>query len=226
MKYKDLILKEANYASYFDNATSYTSEVAFMNAITAKFGPLSHGPSGLKRSAIKAGGTMYLKDEKLGIVGYMRPAMGSEHYQWFAAKTPFQAATKGAKAPASAPVKAAAKAPDAPAKAPDFEHALNILLSNVRDVRSPRMYGSYQCSEAEIVNGRWMAGIRDWGHWSNPPEAQEEDDEEDYDWQVLSRESGTKLQSILNQVEQSFPNIKFSFTTEEKNWIMFTAKAK
>jgi hypothetical protein len=233
MKYQDLIIKEANYASYFDNSTVYPSEDAFMTAITAKFGKLTLGPSGLKRSAPKAGGAIYLKDDKLGIVGYMKPAPGTTAYQWFAAKTPFQAASKTTPTEVkSAPVKAPTaltKDKEAPivnqstVSDSDLELALRSLLRQLIAAKPPK-WGNYQTDPVEKSQNRsYMTGIRDWGVWQMP---EGEDDDGDYDWEVLSDKSANNMQQIVDSFGTKYPGIKFGWSTEEKNWIMFFAKAK
>lgn len=60
--------------------------------------------------------------------------------------------------------------------------------------------------------------IRYWGDWSNPEDAE---DEEDYDWQVLSKKS----QEVLDKTVKNFAkvnDVKVRWTTEEKNYINFS----
>lgn len=58
--------------------------------------------------------------------------------------------------------------------------------------------------------------MRDWGTWVNPEDAE---DEEDYDWQVLSDASRKKLDGYMAKIAAKFPRMKADYSTDEKNWL-------
>ena len=64
--------------------------------------------------------------------------------------------------------------------------------------------------------------IRYWGTWENPEDAE---DEEDYDWQVLSRESVNRLRELTKEYGERY-GVTITFTTEEKCWITFQITIK
>lgn len=59
--------------------------------------------------------------------------------------------------------------------------------------------------------------IRYWGVWENP---EGKEDEEDYDWQVLTRESVNRLQELTKEYGERY-GVTITFTPEEKCWITF-----
>jgi hypothetical protein len=104
----------------------------------------------------------------------------------------------------------------------EVRSALESLLREVKNAPSSS-YGSYQTDPVVDEGDRFMCGIRDWGVWEMP---EGEDDDGDYDWEVLSKKSGMKMKQIVDSYTAKYPNIKFGWNTEEKNWIMLYAKAK
>lgn len=64
--------------------------------------------------------------------------------------------------------------------------------------------------------GRYEFGIRWWGDWVS-----DEEDEEDYDWKALSKESGERLDSIVKDISQEF-GVKIYTSQGEKCWLYFT----
>lgn len=66
-------------------------------------------------------------------------------------------------------------------------------------------------------------GARYWGKWHVP---EGEEDDGDYDWEVLDPSSGSLLRSFLKQLETKHPKYSISFGTEEKNWIIVLVKKK
>ena len=59
--------------------------------------------------------------------------------------------------------------------------------------------------------------IRYWGTWVNPDYAE---DEEDYDWQVLTRESADRLKELTKEYGERY-GVTITFTIDEKCWITF-----
>lgn len=64
--------------------------------------------------------------------------------------------------------------------------------------------------------------IRYWGEWENP---EGEEDEEDYDWQVLTRESVSRLRELTKEYGERY-GVTITFTPEEKCWITFRVTIK
>ena len=63
-------------------------------------------------------------------------------------------------------------------------------------------------------------GIRYWGNWEIP---EGEEDDGDYDWEVLSDSSRKKLKQIIDTFETA-NKCKVNYQTSEKNWIHFSIK--
>jgi hypothetical protein len=77
------------------------------------------------------------------------------------------------------------------------------------------------------MNGTLPSGILDvrhWGIWERDPEA--DWGEEDDDWEVLSEESGTKIQALVDDAKATIayinPKLTVEWETTEKNHIDFT----
>lgn len=78
--------------------------------------------------------------------------------------------------------------------------------------------------------GRWIDlrkeddgfSVRDWGTWEVP---EGEEDDGDYDWEVLTRDSQKKLKVIFDQLDATIPpGWKLDYQISEKNWIYFTVR--
>jgi len=65
--------------------------------------------------------------------------------------------------------------------------------------------------------------FRDWGHWENPRDVE---DEQDYDWQVMTEQTRAKLQEYMKKVAAKYPRVICQYSAEEKNWLHFTVRAK
>ena len=61
-----------------------------------------------------------------------------------------------------------------------------------------------------------VIAARHWGKWSVPDG---EDDDIDYDWEVLDKSSASMLNSFLKQLGTKYPKYSLKFGVEEKNWI-------
>lgn len=79
--------------------------------------------------------------------------------------------------------------------------------------------------DAENHGGQVVASLRYWGNWVTPPDA---DDDEDYDWQELSKESSTKLKAYVDEFKKTnastIGNYHISVGTGEKNWLEIEVK--
>jgi hypothetical protein len=227
MRYNEIIT-EANYKNKFDSTKIYPSQAEFDRAV-AKFGVSGAN----KESKPQAGGAVYILNPTKGVIGYKVPNNDSpEGYIWFAAKEPFMPAAKAAvPAPEAKPVKSEPKAAPKVEKATDeqLKDGLQDLLSRLANQKSRSMWGNYDTNEPEKdpYSGGFHAGIRHWGHWQLPDDADPSDDEyQDYDWEELSHESGRALQEIVQDFNKRYPSMVFSWSTSEKNWIDLYVKAK
>lgn len=77
--------------------------------------------------------------------------------------------------------------------------------------------------EVRQATDEGYAECRDWGSWENPPEAE---DDEDYDWQVLTEKSANMLDEISKKFIGMYPNHTIRICTEEKNWITIQVTEK
>ena len=69
----------------------------------------------------------------------------------------------------------------------------------------------------EENDGRLCLSVRYWGSWENPDDAE---DEEDYDWQVLSDEYQEKLNALLIKIQKKY-GVQIHMPGDEKNWLSF-----
>ena len=58
---------------------------------------------------------------------------------------------------------------------------------------------------------------RYWGKWEMP---EGEDDDEDYDWEVPTKETSLKMKTFVDSLSAKYKGFKIHWTTSEKNWIM------
>lgn len=89
----------------------------------------------------------------------------------------------------------------------------SILLTN-------QPAGSSKISYSDIQEEADSLSIRYWGKWEVP---QDEEDDGDYDWEVLSDTSSKKLKEIIDSFEKA-NKCKVRVQTSEKNWIEFNIK--
>lgn len=69
-----------------------------------------------------------------------------------------------------------------------------------------------------------QCSIRHWGNWDHDYEDydRDEDDYEDDDYEILSDASYDKMQKIIDEIKEKFPQVDIDWGTSEKNWIDFT----
>jgi len=68
-----------------------------------------------------------------------------------------------------------------------------------------------------------MISARHWGVWVMP---EDEDDDGDYDWEILAPHSRDKLRQFEKDLAEGFDEYKFRVATEEKNWISVSIRLK
>jgi hypothetical protein len=82
------------------------------------------------------------------------------------------------------------------------------------DVREPELEEDFHSNNTVAT-----FGLRHWGIWEMPPG---EEDDGDYDWEILSRESSKILDSRIQVAKAKYPHLKIQASTSEKNWIDVT----
>lgn len=93
------------------------------------------------------------------------------------------------------------------------------ILSDLRDyphdrwmdIREPEMD-----DDPFVQTPTAVVGLRHWGIWEMPPG---EEDDGDYDWEILSRESSKILDARMAVFKAKYPQLKIRASTSEKNWI-------
>lgn len=128
-----------------------------------------------------------------------------------------------------------------PAKVSPTRATADALMSALTSIRSAMKSamnsqssrnsygGSYtgDWSDIEQFDNGYEMQVRDWGGWENPDDiSQEDEDDGDYDWQVLSRKWSTTMNEIITSAMRRYPTVKLNWTTEEKNYMVITAAAK
>lgn len=81
--------------------------------------------------------------------------------------------------------------------------------------------GAERVSISDIQYKKDELMIRHWGQWELPDD--EEEDDGDYDWEVLSEKSSKKLTEIITKFEKE-NNCKIVSDSSEKNWLYFKIK--
>lgn len=99
------------------------------------------------------------------------------------------------------------------------------VLSVANEILSTfKSSGKSTMSQESEMNGSWaIASIRYWGMWEMP---EGEEDDGDYDWEVLSEESYKSAKNIIDTASKKYPELKIVFGTEEKNWISIQVSNK
>jgi hypothetical protein len=103
----------------------------------------------------------------------------------------------------------------------DVENALRTLIDALRR-NNPSKYPCDTQPPEKWQDGM-MASIRYWGNWVVPDD---EEDDGDYDWKILTPESSQRANSIVDQVKQQFPNVDIRWSPEEKEYITLIGKMK
>ena len=88
-------------------------------------------------------------------------------------------------------------------------------LKNVLLLGQPA--GSTKKSHGDVRLDDETLEIRYWGHWEIP---EDEEDDGDYDWEVLSQDSAKKLNDLIKKFEKE-NKCHIDYHTSEKNWILF-----
>ena len=92
--------------------------------------------------------------------------------------------------------------------------AANALLA---EFRAAERFAYDDIHAAEIHYGRWAcAGVRYFGDWINPPDAE---DDEDYDWQIPTEKTLERANAILARVAARYPDLRLFISVGEKNWL-------
>lgn len=65
--------------------------------------------------------------------------------------------------------------------------------------------------------------VRDWGDWEVPPD---EEDDGDYDWKQMTRETSKQLRTIITAARTKYPDFEIGVQSGEKNWIYIDVTPK
>lgn len=106
--------------------------------------------------------------------------------------------------------------PTAPATKQEMSAAMSALLTALKSTGG---YG-FDVDGPYSEDSRAYMSVRHWGQWENP---QGEEDEEDYDWQVMTDDSSHQLEGIIANVGVKYPNVKMECQGSEKQWLEFIA---
>ena len=90
----------------------------------------------------------------------------------------------------------------------DIIHDFFVLMKKVDSIAT-----------RESNNSEGTAAIRYWGTWEVPDDAE---DEEDYDWKVLSPSYRKKLNEISKILRDKYKDVNISLCVGEKCWIDLT----
>lgn len=74
-------------------------------------------------------------------------------------------------------------------------------------------------SDRQMDEQQGIAGVRYWGDWVNPDDAE---DEEDYDWKILSSSYSKKLKEIAKILRDKYKDVNISLCVGEKCWVDLT----
>ena len=80
--------------------------------------------------------------------------------------------------------------------------------------------GCHKVSLSDVQLDKDSLSVRYWGKWEMP---EGEEDDGDYDWEVLSRSSQAQLKSVVSKFEKD-NKCKVDYQTSEKNWIEFSIR--
>ncbi len=102
----------------------------------------------------------------------------------------------------------------------------DLKMSKVQGIESIENILKNKFRGIEIVydsDNQFSAEVRNWGTWKLPDGCEDEDD---YDWEILTDEYKNKLDLILKNLKDYYPNFNIDGNVEEKNWICFTVESK
>lgn len=87
----------------------------------------------------------------------------------------------------------------------------------MQDLLSQSMVQSYDRRIEQYSPNKYIVEVRHWGGWTMPDGV--EDDDGDYDWEVLTDKWSKILSNLSAQWTSKYPSLKIHVNTSEKNWI-------
>ena len=83
-------------------------------------------------------------------------------------------------------------------------------------------------THSQVKDGRPCTefGVRHYGTWEMPDDCDEDEDDGDYDWEVLSDDTAEKVNKIISKIRSENPDVEIDWFTSEKNWIDITVRSK
>lgn len=107
------------------------------------------------------------------------------------------------------------------------DNALVVALAELLDAFK-RVDKGHGTDHPEIhPPGQWgpevsaTAGIRGWGNWVVPDDAE---DDGDYDWEEPTQKTIEQSRAIVMKIASRHPDVTLELETSEKNWIIMHAK--
>jgi hypothetical protein len=98
----------------------------------------------------------------------------------------------------------------------DNELLLKLKSALLRGVPA----GGHKVSLSDVQIDKDSLSVHYWGKWEMP---EGEEDDGDYDWEVLSKSSQAQLKSVVTKFEKE-NKCKVDYQTSEKNWIEFSIR--
>jgi hypothetical protein len=103
----------------------------------------------------------------------------------------------------------------------ELKAALLDLKSELRNAHRNSQYCTWDPIEKSHSGNGMEFGVRYWGDWKVPDD---EEDDGDYDWKVLTDRTRTEIKRVLDAVRKRHPKIKLDYSTGEKEWLYFHAE--
>jgi hypothetical protein len=103
----------------------------------------------------------------------------------------------------------------------DLLKVVGEILNKFKSERSSFSGGGQD--SPTLTNQGADAGLRYWGQWQTPSDAEGDGD---YDWQELTSASAAKANAHIKEFQAKHPNMKITWQTGEKNWITFYVSRK
>jgi hypothetical protein len=104
---------------------------------------------------------------------------------------------------------------------PDLLSIADQAIAFLKNTPEGRRVHSGDIDEAKMNGKAAEAGMRYWGSWENPSDAE---DDEDYDWQQLTEFAVMRMHVYMKELNKKFPGVKIKYHSGEKNWIYVTAE--
>lgn len=113
------------------------------------------------------------------------------------------------------------KAEPPKSKGKSLETVADIVFRTFRSASQARHVTQF--NKPEPQGKGLMSDMRYWGDWEMP---EGEEDDGDYDWEVMTKKSFKEADALIKKLQQEYPEFNIRFSTEEKNWITLHVEPK